>query len=196
MVKILAQKSAPAQWASTTWYHVDSWFHEANAMHTVYLLPQEAKRANSWFLVQTSGSTRASTPVVPRRPCGRGGEGEGRSRVGRRATAVWDWTIRLAAGIRGDGVWPGRRDTARFMVCMYSRGLFLRMLDTHFAKAHMEWDWDLAIDPHRPTVVPDPRSGSIDPGWRNQPSTLFPATMVVTQTMLHSCLPKLCIFHY
>jgi hypothetical protein len=30
----------------------------------------------------------------------------------------------------------------------------------------------------RPVVVSDPRSGSIDPGSRSQPSTPFPATMV------------------
>jgi hypothetical protein len=38
-------------------------------------------------------------------------------------------------------------------------------------------DRDPVIDPRRPAIVPDPRSGSIDPGSWNEASTPFPATM-------------------
>jgi hypothetical protein len=40
-----------------------------------------------------------------------------------------------------------------------------------------ERDRDPAIEQHRPAVVPEPRSGSINPGSRDRPSTPFPATM-------------------
>jgi hypothetical protein len=68
--------------------------------------------------------------------------------------------------------------TAGFFVCMYSCDFSVQNLDTHLRPAHMERDRDPTVDSRRPVVVPDPRSGSIDPGSRNQPSTPFPATMV------------------
>jgi hypothetical protein len=45
----------------------------------------------------------------------------------------------------------------------------------------IERDRDPAVEPHRPAVIPGPRSGSIDPGSRNQPWTLFPASVDPTE---------------
>jgi hypothetical protein len=59
------------------------------------------------------------------------------------------------------------------------------MASMYSAHSNLPWsagnerDRDPANDPRRSAVIPDPRSGSIDPGSWNQASTPFPATMVL-----------------
>jgi hypothetical protein len=90
-----------------------------------------------------------------------------------------DGSVRLRLSSRRRRTRHATAHTAGYngiLVCMYSCDYFLQILDTHSGSAHMEQDRDPTDDLRRPAVVPDPRSGSLDPGSRNQPWTPFPAT--------------------
>jgi hypothetical protein len=90
-------------------------------------------------------------------------------------------TIWSAAGIRGTSTAhtacgrSGRLQRDSLYVC--TPVIFSAKFGYSLRPAQMEQDRDPTVDPRRPVVVPDPRSGSIDPGSRNQPWTPFSATM-------------------
>jgi hypothetical protein len=89
-------------------------------------------------------------------------------------------TMRSPAGVHGTATAHtacGRRSGGLQRDYMYSCDFFLQNFDTHLERAHTERDRDPMVVPRLPVVVPDPRSRSIDPGSRSQPSIPFPATM-------------------
>jgi hypothetical protein len=95
----------------------------------------------------------------------------------------WRPRLRLGSSGRppswwdGDGAYSacrstdGGQTTAGFKVCTLS----LRAAGR--TAAAIERGRYPATEPHRPAVIPDPRTGSIDPGSWNAASIPFPATM-------------------
>jgi hypothetical protein len=110
-----------------------------------------------------------------------------------------DGSVRLRPSSRRRRTRHATAHTAGYngiLVCMYSCDYFLQILDTHSGSAHMEQDRDPTDDPRRPAVVPDPRSGSLDLGSRNQPWTPFPATMnMLSKDYKSRCCRKVLRLH-